>query len=477
VWFQSSLRRQGGSEHAVDDTVETAAATTNDVTSCHSWMLMQLQMPQLMTPFFPPFCSTAQRYQALRELLPQEYAFIPEIEAGQYDLCLQQTQLLVLVHAVHSHSYCDWTVQIRDETGSTMSAWISPTLIQQERDKPDKVREGIVWCLRNVSILPEAGKRWLLIDECNIEKYWVAPKHVRDEVFLDWMDKRSRLIVPDSLNHSPPKTCTIQRPTQEAKEEEEEMEVVVVELPLATVPRPIGVQPPSQYTADKEKEALTEEQLPADFGMQILPQLLTPAGSETRNFAVPQASMTQPTVVPTSLHTTQSEPFSVAKPTSASTTQTQRDNPYKASGHREVLVPAERNQPVGHPSCRESTKECIQNCSGTSQRATLAGLTPALDSQEGMTSFQYTPASVGTKSSKQKSCSSKKKRSSKPRSTLWSAAAMMNMFDDEDEEENIVPPGFGSIAEEKVAAASIPKKSTLWSSAAAMMNIFDEDED
>jgi hypothetical protein len=312
VWFQArshqqqqQQQQQGTSNN--DDLLSDGKSNSNngsneneqpatDVTTCPAWMLMQLQQPLWLTPYLPHYATIAQRHEALQQHFPSSsHCFLPDIHKGQYDLSTGSrstttehdddsagVKLLVLVHAVHSHSHCDWTVELKDETGASISAWIAPSLVMHERDQPDKVRAGVVWCLQDVAILPGTEQqRWLLIHEAAITKYWVAPKEVSHAVYLQWMGKRNAL---------PSSNCGDQGQQEQSsnagmqqllnnsngrgnntreEEEEEEMEVEPVELPVRTHPR----AEPNLTNPEMEDDDV----LPADFGMHILSSLHPPA--------------------------------------------------------------------------------------------------------------------------------------------------------------------------------------------------------
>ena len=280
VWYQA--KQHAGSDDASaeeEDKTTPDHSPAPDVTICPAWMCMQLQLP-LLTPYLPPYATIPQRHQELRKILPEDYTLIPEITG----LVLSH-RLLVLVHAVQSHSSCDWTVELHDETGSSMYAWIAPSLVLKENEQPDKVRAGVVWCLQGVSILPSASSKWLLVHEASIIKYWTAPKEVSNQVYLQWMEKRNAL--PSSFQGQSNLRAAIQ------EDEEEEMEVEI-ELPMSTVPRPCAMP---QNDDD-------ENVLPADFGLQVLPFLHPPTQQTQQHPPTltqtprPVSSVTQKTVIP-----------------------------------------------------------------------------------------------------------------------------------------------------------------------------------
>jgi len=152
---------------------------------------MQLSA-DLLTPFLPPYFTAKQRYNVLRKIVPNEYTFLEEIQRPEHELNISR-KLIVLVHAIQCHSYCDWTVDLRDECGSHIKAWCSPTLVTREQEQPKLLRPAVVWCLQNVTILPSfEGELWLLLNEESFQSIWAA-ETVSDEAYLEWMGKREKI--------------------------------------------------------------------------------------------------------------------------------------------------------------------------------------------------------------------------------------------------------------------------------------------
>ena len=262
-----------------------------DVTIHPAWMLMQLQLPRLLTPYLPPYATTAQRYASLRPVVPNEYIFLPELlpddtpltalsPTKTFDDEQDSPKLVVLVHAVHSHASCDWTAELHDETGTAILAWIAPSLVMKERDTPDKVRAGVVWCLQGLSILPTMTNttgsnrgntsssgtnliesKCLLVQEASIIQYWVAPKEVSPRVYLDWMQKR----------HALPTSFLSSSVLNSGNEDDDEQMEVEVELPMSSVPRSTGASRQRQQMQHGQEH--DDDVITADFGLQVLPTL------------------------------------------------------------------------------------------------------------------------------------------------------------------------------------------------------------
>jgi hypothetical protein len=133
-----------------------------------------------------------QRYGILRSSLPPEYVLLYEILRGDHDLCVQEpsTRLLVLVHSVESHIHHNiWTVELQDESGATIRAWIEPKFVQEQMKEQvglSMIRPGVAWMLRKVSIIvvsndqEEKVERMLLISGKHVEQAW-TPELNKDQ--------------------------------------------------------------------------------------------------------------------------------------------------------------------------------------------------------------------------------------------------------------------------------------------------------
>ena len=205
LWYQSQLHRSGprntttasqkhGNGNGNDNEEEEAAA---DVSSCPAWMCMQLSS-NLLTPYLPPYYTAKKRYTVLRTLIPDEYTFLEEIHRPDHDLTISK-KLIVLVHAIQCHSYCDWTVELRDECGSHIKAWCSPSFVKEEQDQPNFLRPGVVWCLQHLTIMPSfEGELWLLLNRQSFQSMWAA-ETVSDKAYLEWMGKREQIRIIDNV--------------------------------------------------------------------------------------------------------------------------------------------------------------------------------------------------------------------------------------------------------------------------------------
>lgn len=141
----------------------------------------------------------------------------------------QELSLLVLVESVESSIHHNiWTVELRDETGASIRAWMEPKFIQtqQSQQEPSSswVRPGVAWQLRQgvsmiVAVTPGTGsgsggngstearqerlERVLLISGRHIVRAWTpeqqrggneeedSPRAQRQ--FLDWMERRKSI--------------------------------------------------------------------------------------------------------------------------------------------------------------------------------------------------------------------------------------------------------------------------------------------
>ena len=154
---------------------------------------MQLSL-NLFTPYLPAYYGPSQRYSVLRKNLPPEYALLRDVRAKDFCFALTGKKLLVLVHSLQCHAHCDWTVELRDECGDSMRAWLSPSLVRQEQEKPSFVKVGAVWCLQDCALLPDRSSLgWLLVHETNLVEMWTAGQTVSDQAYLDWIEKRNNV--------------------------------------------------------------------------------------------------------------------------------------------------------------------------------------------------------------------------------------------------------------------------------------------
>jgi hypothetical protein len=179
------------------------------------------QSLNLVTPYLPIRNSPKQRYKLLRPHVPSNFVLLWELLQGEHDFSIQDPhRLLVLVHSVESHIHHNlWTVELQDETGLTIRAWMEPKYVQeqilQEQHDTSTIRPGVVWMLRQVGMIVSSGEhdetleRMLLISGQQIEKIWTpeqakqlqqhhqdSPQSQRE--FLDWMEKRKAIPLLDA---------------------------------------------------------------------------------------------------------------------------------------------------------------------------------------------------------------------------------------------------------------------------------------
>ena len=185
------------------DNNDTEKPSLEDVSFSPAWTCMQ-QSLSICTPCIPSWKTAQERYQLLRKYVPNEYVLIHEMLNGDYDFSIPEPhRLLVMVHSVESH-HTIWTVDLQDESGVIVRAWMEPKYIQQQLQQQgaSTIRPGVVWMLKGVSIMAvqneeeERLERMLLISEKNVERIWTpeqakqqdSPRAQRE--FLNWMEKR-----------------------------------------------------------------------------------------------------------------------------------------------------------------------------------------------------------------------------------------------------------------------------------------------
>lgn len=247
VLFQTqrhSKQQKGNPNEEVDSTQGQGDDSTKrddenslqveDISSCPAWMCMQLSLG-LSTPFLSAYYGTRERYEHLRKNLSSEHVLLPEIHRGLYDLRLSSDKSLVVsVHAIQCHGHFDWTVELRDECGARIRAWLEPKLVQREQEESRYVRVGVVWCLKDVTMAvtiddttPEGTssvERLLLVSEDNIVQTWTpqqAANEIDDKAFLDWMHKRASFLdgecdqirQEERDRHQAPTTAIVSRTT------------------------------------------------------------------------------------------------------------------------------------------------------------------------------------------------------------------------------------------------------------------------
>jgi hypothetical protein len=234
-------------ENDENDVLTSLARPTNAATGgvnfySNAWMCMQCQL-DLVTPTLPVMSlSVAERYKAIRPHVPTNYMLLAEILAGKADCTWKVpagVSVLVLVHTIQSLADHLWTVELQDETGCSVTAWIQPSLVQEEQQRqvPAYVAAGYVWLLQDVTIQLVSRSseqhdndqveqqqqqesdddteetnatattqqqensnvkmdRLLLVSERNIRRVWTpaqAEKEVSDQDYIAWMERRNSL--------------------------------------------------------------------------------------------------------------------------------------------------------------------------------------------------------------------------------------------------------------------------------------------
>lgn len=202
------------------------SSVVEDLSFSPAWTLMQQEL-NLVTPYLPPTLSDpAERYRQLRPHMPSNYVLLWEVQQGHYDFSLKDKSssqesvfLLVLVTRVESHIHHNiWTVELQDETGVTLKAWVEPKLVRQQLEQTHEsslIRAGVVWCLDNISMVvgvvpptssddEERLERMLLVRGSAIHQVWTPEQMKRlqqqgndtpglQRQFLEWMERRKAL--------------------------------------------------------------------------------------------------------------------------------------------------------------------------------------------------------------------------------------------------------------------------------------------
>ena len=133
---------------------------------------------------------------------------------------LRVGHIVVSVASVHCHGHCDWTVELRDESlaatdvrnegsggGSQggMTAWVEAQLV---KDRPEWVRPGVVWYLRDAAVTVFAGgggsqnssflassgniERMLLISESSVVCAWTPESHMDGNDYNTLVEDRAK---------------------------------------------------------------------------------------------------------------------------------------------------------------------------------------------------------------------------------------------------------------------------------------------
>ncbi|GAX26887.1 hypothetical protein FisN_9Lh181 [Fistulifera solaris] len=209
---EESHEEERGIEFTQGIAENTKAPTSGVVFYSRAWVDMLCHL-QIVTPMLRSYLSEQQRYTTIRRFMPPKFVMILEILRGQVDWKLPPNKsLLVLVHTIDARSDTLWVVELLDETGANINAWIKPRFVEQEQKLPKYVRIGMVWMLKEVTILLHSSpgsdskatseandyRRMLLVGEQNIECVWSPPANeedgdTADPRFIEWIEKRNTL--------------------------------------------------------------------------------------------------------------------------------------------------------------------------------------------------------------------------------------------------------------------------------------------
>lgn len=218
---ETTHEEERGIEFSQNIVENTKAPTAGVVFYSRAWVDMLCQL-QIVTPMLRAYLSEEQRYTTIRRFMPPKFIMVPEILRGQVDWKLPPGKyLLVVVHAIDARSDTLWVAELLDETGSKISAWIKPRFVEQEQKAPKYVRIGMVWMLKDVTVVLDSSpgrgvvvnnssttgetnndneyKRMILVGEPNIESVWSPPSNeedtdtASDPRFIEWMEKRNTL--------------------------------------------------------------------------------------------------------------------------------------------------------------------------------------------------------------------------------------------------------------------------------------------
>ena len=221
IWFQTQQQLSSskkGNDPTEDQNLpsqpdaNTPSDKVEDMSFSPAWSSMQ-QALNIVTPYLPTWqTDSKQRFEVLRPHVPSQYVLLWEILQGKHDFTVDDpNRLLVLVHSVESHIHHNiWTVELKDETGVTIRAWMEPKYVQEQilsqHQEQSTIRPGVVWMLRKVGMIvvqdeeQEKVERMLLISGKQIERIWTPEEAsqkegdaVSQKEFLDFMEKRKAI--------------------------------------------------------------------------------------------------------------------------------------------------------------------------------------------------------------------------------------------------------------------------------------------
>ena len=185
--------------------------------SSPAWIAMQCDL-RWVTPSLPTHFQVAERYQALRPHVPEQFTMIHELIKPPKDVpnpwfC---ENCMVLVSNIQGSTTANgWTVSLTDETGETLTAWIQPESIRNQLQRRSSnndssgsswFRTGCVWWLQGVTLFlsPQSSDTdslsyLLLVGEDNIRHVWTPAdgQALSDEAYIEWMEKRRQIAVEE----------------------------------------------------------------------------------------------------------------------------------------------------------------------------------------------------------------------------------------------------------------------------------------
>ena len=208
-----------------------------DASTPPAWTAMQRSL-DICTPYLSLWTqgNIRKRHELLRPHVPRKCILLPEILCGGHDLKILDPEcyLCAWVHSIEERNshHGIWTVELKDETGATIRAWMEPNFVKKELQKAQQaeetssnkgvVRVGVVWMLANFSMIAinnndhgglvgnnkNSGvvERMLVVSEKHILRVWTPeidriqyqPNEEEDSPeaqrkYLNWMERRNAL--------------------------------------------------------------------------------------------------------------------------------------------------------------------------------------------------------------------------------------------------------------------------------------------
>ena len=202
VWFRTQQQQLQSNKDGNDKNSNHSQRSPSEASQCKSrlsdksnskkrttdnsfspvWSNVQDSL-HLATPYLSSWNGDPkQKYDELRPHLPPHFLLLKEIMFGDYDFAIPPNfRLLLLVNSIESHnlhSIC--TVELHDETGLSVRAWVEPRFVQEQMQKQQEdsvIRTGVVWMLKEVGVMvqmnedDEEVERILLIGGASL---WVS---------------------------------------------------------------------------------------------------------------------------------------------------------------------------------------------------------------------------------------------------------------------------------------------------------------